>query len=362
MTLSEWIAYELLGLPRPKQHSYEVNACAEEKGDIKLLRDKNQRFQQLIIKLDEELKQKKETTFYSATKKVTHTWKNPKDKNVQIPVQNFIQPGLVELAEIARKKKLYLLDGKDYDKTVAKAYKAALILDYSLDSSQFSMTERWLTAQEAIALGKGDCEDSAHVIVSMLEHIGVKKCCVYVVWGLANNGIGHSTVIVKDSTGVWRHINSSNIFESKTDLKDYPEFNKNDKSFRTNGFNLKIIDSGYNSLVSFNNFDYPKNLDSYLVKKPSPTQAYEQETYFRARVVQASNGITSIIKPIVKIDGRVFLGNAAGKIEINIPPTMQNKLLLVEITKVGYKTWSQEITFEQGKDKSRLVKLIKGAD
>lgn len=276
MTWREWIAYELLGLPRPLSHTHELITCEEEKKDIELLRKENQTFQQMIVKLDEELKQKKEPTYYSATKKVTHSWKNPKDKSVQVPVQNFIQTNLVELAEIAKRKKLYLISGKDYDKTVVKAYKSALILSYQLDESQFSMTERWLTALEAITTGKGDCEDSSHIIMSMLEHIGVPKDNVYCLWGLAYNGRGHHTVMVKDSIGIWRHLNSSNLFEKATDLKDYPEFNKDNKKFRTNGFNLKLIDAGYNSIVSFNNFELPKTLDAYLVKNPVPTQPYEE--------------------------------------------------------------------------------------
>ena len=367
MNWKEVIAYEILGLPKPITcDTIALTNCnnnlsnAEQQNEAQLMSIDS--LLETINDLERQVDETNEPTYYSAKKKITHFWVSPKGKSIPIPVQNFVQPHLVELSEIAKKKRLYLTIDKDYDKTVVKAYKASLLLDYTLDSSQFSMTERWLTAQEAIALGKDDCEGAAVVICSMLEHIGVPIDSVYAVWGLTYNGNGHCVVTVKDSTGIWRLLNTSQLFEKAIDLKDYPEFNKEDKTYKTNGYNLKNVDGGFNSIVSFNNFDYPKNLDSFLVKTPTPTQASEDQTYFKAKVVQFTNGITPIVNPLVDIEGRVYQGNAAGVIDIQIPNSLIGDPVKIEISKASYKTWNTVVVFLKGKTTSRLIKLIKGTN
>ena len=308
--------------------------------------------------------------YYSAVKSITHSWRAPNNKSVQIPVQDFVQNSLVELAVIARKKNLYLFDGKDikFDYKVVSAYKSALLLNYRLDSTQFNETERWLTPLEALGTGFSDCEESASLIVSLLEHIGVPKDRVEIVIGKANNGIGHATVRVKDSEGIWRHINSTAPFEKFTDLTDFPVFGVNDKDFVSNGFNLKAVDYGFNSVYAFSNLDRPENLESFIIRnsslKPDSLQINDF-TVLQNKIVERGSGLP-VPKAVVEFSAEgeskiVFVANNAGVLSVNVPDRFVGKKVTLNYFKEGFKGNSFDVSFEEGKSTSFLVQLIRGA-
>ncbi|MEP5758697.1 MAG: transglutaminase family protein [Litoreibacter sp.] len=75
---------------------------------------------------------------------------------------------------------------------------------------------------ETIALGFGDCEDSAFLLASLLIASGISEYCVRVVMGSVkwdDNRVseGHVWVVYKDETGIWRLIEPT---LSKDDLPD----------------------------------------------------------------------------------------------------------------------------------------------
>lgn len=62
---------------------------------------------------------------------------------------------------------------------------------------------------ETIALRKGDCEDSAFLLASLLVASGISEYCVRVVmgtvkWDTRSPSEGHVWVIYKDESGIWR--------------------------------------------------------------------------------------------------------------------------------------------------------------
>ncbi len=303
----------------------------------------------------------------SGKRSISHSWKDPKGKSVQLDVQDFVQSSVV-LHELAKKKRLYLNDKTDYDKQVAKAYRAVIgLLDYRFDHSLFSQNERWITVTEAISLGSSDCEEKSMTIVSLLEHIGVPRDSVFVCIGQSFNGIGHATVKVKDSTGVFRHLNSSNLFENFTDLKEYPEFHKKDTSFRTNGFNLEIMDYEFNSIVAETKFE---NLDNYLIRissvKPDSTQLNEK-TEMRNRVVYVNGGVELPVRNCNVIietdhDQLFFNASAGGVVQVNIPPRLVGVSTKVTFEKTGFKPRTFDVTFEDSKTTSFKVRLYRGQD
>lgn len=71
-------------------------------------------------------------------------------------------------------------------------------IEYEYDSNQFGKTEYWLLPWETIAKGKGDCEDQAILLCSLLRADGWDSDEVYVVCGLVNNWeAGHAWVCLK---------------------------------------------------------------------------------------------------------------------------------------------------------------------
>jgi len=330
-----------------------------------------------LIELKKELvnlKQKNLKPILSAKKSITHAWTNPKGKIVQIPVQDFIQKDLVIFAELARKHKLYLNDGindPDYDNKVVKAYNLAFnLIKYRLDISNYGKTENWEQVGGILTVGEGDCDDLAMVEDSMLEHIGVPVDCVGVAIGLANNGIGHADLWVKDSTKIKRHCNSSNIIEKFTDLKDFPEFGINDKSFRSNSFNLKEVDYWFNSVFAEKEMNNEEALKRYIIDnsniKDDATQL-NSFTELRNYVIYDNLGTPNPVREcnvLLECEGENSIktkSNNGGIVYLKIPPRLTKKQVKITYSKEGFKNRIFiDVIFNSGMTKCFQVKMIKG--
>jgi hypothetical protein len=71
----------------------------------------------------------------------------------------------------------------------------------------------WQFPAETFALGRGDCEDCAFLLASLLLASGISPFCVRVVFGVLidyeGNSGGHTWPIYKDEKGIWRILEST---------------------------------------------------------------------------------------------------------------------------------------------------------
>ncbi|MEM7210614.1 MAG: transglutaminase-like domain-containing protein [Pseudomonadota bacterium] len=77
------------------------------------------------------------------------------------------------------------------------------------DDPMTRLTEFYQFPAETIALGRGDCEDSAFLLASLLVASGISDYCVRVVmgkvkWRTQRPSEPHVWVIYKDECGAWR--------------------------------------------------------------------------------------------------------------------------------------------------------------
>ena len=95
-------------------------------------------------------------------------------------------------------------------------------VDYTSDDSSHRRGEFYQFPAETIALGKGDCEDSAFLLASLLIASGISEYCVRAVlgsikWGDDQISEGHAWVTYKDEVGIWR------LLETTMDAGDLPD-------------------------------------------------------------------------------------------------------------------------------------------
>ncbi len=71
----------------------------------------------------------------------------------------------------------------------------------------------WQFPPETLALGKGDCEDCAFLLASLLVASGISAFCVRVVFGILTprdgSSVGHAWPIYKDEQGSWGVLEST---------------------------------------------------------------------------------------------------------------------------------------------------------
>jgi hypothetical protein len=71
----------------------------------------------------------------------------------------------------------------------------------------------WQFPSETLALGKGDCEDCAFLLASLLLASEISPFCVRVVFGVLKQKdtlpVGHTWPIYKDEKGLWRVLEST---------------------------------------------------------------------------------------------------------------------------------------------------------
>ena len=86
-------------------------------------------------------------------------------------------------------------------------------ISYAEDAPNQLLTDFWQFPAETIATGKGDCEDSAFLLASLLLASGISPYCVRVVFGtleVAGSGpIPHAWTVYKDESGRWCTLEST---------------------------------------------------------------------------------------------------------------------------------------------------------
>ena len=301
---------------------------------------------------------------YSPSKTISHSWTFEKEKH-QVPLQDFIQPHLVEIHEALKKKKLYIKNESEIDVKVPKIVQVMknLLKGYKLDESNFGQKERWLFPIETIKHGYDDCEGYTNVIVSGLiaSNPVLMTPRTFAVGGKTYNGIGHQTVAVFDSTGIQRHLNSTSPFTLKKDLKNYAEYN-NDSTDR---WNHEIVWWSFNNIVAESELD-KDSIESYIYEFDSKNPDNVQlNTYTELRnVIQVANtkGLGRVQNCIIEIEGRIYQGNKAGVVNIKIPDSLINEEVEIKYSKEGFKTRTYKRTFEKGKTTSFVVTLYRGTN
>jgi predicted transglutaminase-like cysteine proteinase len=82
----------------------------------------------------------------------------------------------------------------------------ALSVQYITDKTTFGLEDIWLFPEETLILKKGDCEDSAFLLATMLLASGISEHCVRVVLGRISTpggSYGHAWVVYQNESGLW---------------------------------------------------------------------------------------------------------------------------------------------------------------
>jgi len=154
--------------------------------------------------------------------------------NAKISIRNFFTVNDDVYKDKLKEKDLFITCEEEIEQKVPLIYNLAKINYKYVKDITHGFNEYWLFPWELDfnikkKLG-GDCEDWSHKIVSMLRIAGVPASRVFASCGTTRYGFGHSTVYVKDFSGVWRHLNSTRPHLRKTVLSDYPS--KDDETDR----------------------------------------------------------------------------------------------------------------------------------
>ncbi len=162
-------------------------------------------------------------------------------KMVGIDIRNYIMADFTMEKKLKAKKLIY--DGtQDLNELIPKIYRLAKHgYKYGADS-KYGFNEYWMfpyELQEVLKLGKaGDCDDWANLIGSYFVAARIPRNLWLISVGTARAGYGHATVYVKDSTSIWRHLNSTRPESKATSLLDFPS-NKDEKDtagIKSDGF------------------------------------------------------------------------------------------------------------------------------
>jgi len=237
---------------------------------IRGLNEKVQELQNLLIEADNELDDADNHNSINPTNipSANITYKRPVliEKNkwiqVEIDVRNFIMPDF-EIVEKLKQKGLIYTGKENLDELIPKVYLLAKTAYKYGGNLKYGFREFWMFPFELRAvLSKkkaGDCEDWAITIGSYFAAARIPRNRWLVSAGKARNGIGHATFYAKDSTGTWRHLNSTTGF-SFPDLKDYPD-NKSEKD------HWGIAEDGFwfsfNDWFSIHKFESKEAQDSF---------------------------------------------------------------------------------------------------
>ena len=96
----------------------------------------------------------------------------------------------------------------DFDRRAVKIWEhVARKIAYTPDEVAQRKIDFWQFPPETLALGKGDCEDCAYLVASLLLGSGISPFCVRVVFGTVRceggPPTGHAWPIYKNEAGVW---------------------------------------------------------------------------------------------------------------------------------------------------------------
>jgi len=188
-------------------------------------------------------------------------------KSVEIDVRNFIMPDFNMEKKLKAKNLIY--DGsQNLDELIPAVYCLAKTgYKYGFDS-KYGFSEFWMFPFELQTVLKhkkaGDCDDWANLIGSYFAAAKIPCDRWLVSAGITRDDFGHATVYAKDSTNIWRHLNSTSPMFKFDDLKKYPSNkNKNDLyGIKENGFWFS-----YNFLFAVHRWDSEEAKKSFNAAK-----------------------------------------------------------------------------------------------
>lgn len=139
--------------------------------------------------------------------------------------------------------KLLYSDNPDTDVLIPKIYQyVKRNYRYMYDANRTGITEFWefpWETMEILKAGKGvDCDGWSILIGAHFAMAGIPRDRWFVSAGMSRAKIGHATVYARDSSGVWRHLNSTTPHYRYKNLKDYP-------SNKDSGDMLGIAENGF---------------------------------------------------------------------------------------------------------------------
>jgi hypothetical protein len=79
-------------------------------------------------------------------------------------------------------------------------------VEYVTDKKSFGLEDFWLFPEETLVLHKGDCEDTAFLLASLLLASGISEHCVRVILGKVSSPdglFGHAWVVYQGESGQW---------------------------------------------------------------------------------------------------------------------------------------------------------------
>jgi len=102
----------------------------------------------------------------------------------------------------------------DFDKRAMALWQyVAANITYRPDEIGQRKPDFWQFPAETLAMGKGDCEDCAFLLASLLLASGISPFCVRVVFGVVTDekgkSSGHTWPTYKDEKGIWRILEST---------------------------------------------------------------------------------------------------------------------------------------------------------
>jgi hypothetical protein len=192
--------------------------------------------------------------FSFPSKAITHSYQiGALSKQVQIPIQEFIETGLWRIRQEIEKNDLFIKP-KTFDRDYAKLYRYVKkkYLNYYNDSQVFGTAEYWMKPHEVLEVRKVDCDDIGNMIVSFARTAGCPADRILCTAGTTRGNEGHLTVYVKDSKGVWHHTNSTSS-KSYDSLTEFPT-----KDDETDMMGLRSFHFSYNDVFAGNQFSFPE--------------------------------------------------------------------------------------------------------
>lgn len=100
-----------------------------------------------------------------------------------------------------------------------------IVVNYVPDIKEYNSGEYWQWAPVTFAIQKGDCDDWAILRHAAYRIAGIPEGLLRITCGNNRNGEGHATNYYRDSTGVWRHINSTTSFPIHSSITEFPAQN-----------------------------------------------------------------------------------------------------------------------------------------